>query len=496
MKFSRKYLTAMVLAGLGFVVAAPVMAQAPRSLTLANALSIASGSNPDYLSQRNQLTSAMWGVRSAYGNWMPSLSASGGLGYTATGERRLDSVVLGEQPAMYSSRYNLGMSMSVSGQTLLAPSVAKASERAVEEQVQSAGAMLEANVTQRYLSVLEARATAEQAQRELDRTGEHVRLATARFEIGAGTQLDVSRAVVQRGQAEVRLVQAENSAANEVLLLSQLLGMLLPADVELTEQFELFEPHWTVAQLRERAMGENPDLQASRAQADAAASRARAARSTYLPTVSLSAGLTGYVSQAGNLDPLVQQALASARSSFQNCLQQNEIRTAVNLTPGNCIDPSTPGFESSVREAVSNNNRGFPFNYVQQPATASLTVSLPIFTGFSRRQQVEEANVARQNAQHQVRSRELQLEVEITSALRNLETAYRTALLQRQVRDTAREELNLAEERFRFGSNTSIEVVDAQASLADAERAEIAAVYAFHRSLADLRTRTGGELPR
>jgi outer membrane protein len=56
--------------------------------------------------------------------------------------------------------------------------------------------------------------------------------------------------------------------------------------------------------------------------------------------------------------------------------------------------------------------------------------------------------------------------------------------------------LRLAEERFRFGATTSVEVVDAQASLADAERAEIAAVFAFHRSLAALEARTGGTLDR
>ena len=86
------------------------------------------------------------------------------------------------------------------------------------------------------------------------------------------------------------------------------------------------------------------------------------------------------------------------------------------------------------------------------------------------------------------------MEVEVESALRNLETAHRSALLQQQVRQNAEDELRLAEERFRFGATTSVEVVDAQASLAEAERAEIAAIYAFHRSLATLEARVGEEL--
>lgn len=489
-------LTLVTAASALAAVAAPAFAQTVGPLSLQGAIDLASENNPEYQSQRNQLRSAAWGVRSAYGGWLPSVNASGGFGYTATGERRLDSVVLDEQPAMYSSRYSLGLSMSLSGQTLLAPSVAKAQERAVSQQVVGAAAMLESNVTQRYLSVLEARAAVEQARRELDRTEEHVRLAAARLEIGAGTQIDLSRAEVQRGQAEVRLVQAENTAANEVLLLSQTIGGMLPIDIELSERFELFEPTWDAERLRDRALGENPDLLATRAQADAAAIRARAARSNYLPSVSLSAGLTGYVSQASNVEPIFQQALAQARSGFNNCMQQNDIRTRVGLAPNPCMDPATPGFETGLRESVELTNQGFPFDYIRQPASASLTISLPIFTGFNRQQQVEEANVARLNAQQQLRSRELQVEVEIASALRNLETAYRTALLQRSVRETAEEELRFAEERFRFGSTTSIEVVDAQAGLAEAERAEIASIYGFHRSLAELEARVGGELER
>ncbi len=465
-------------------------------LSLADAIDLASGTNPDFLSQRNQLRSADWGVRSAYGSFLPSVNASAGFGYTATGERRLDSVVLDEQPAMYSSRYNLGMSLSLNGQTILAPSVARAQVRAVEQQIEGAAASLKSDVTQRYLSVLEARDAAAQARREMDRTDEHVRLAQARFEIGAGTQLDVSRAEVQRGQAEVRYIQAENTAANEVLLLSQSIGSRLPIDVDLVERFELFEPSWTAQDLTAIALGENPSLLASRAQADAATIRSRQARSSYLPTISLSAGLNGYVSQANNVESLVQRALGQAQSGYQGCMQQNEIRTAVGLNPNSCIDPTTPGFETGIRQTIESSNRGFPFDYATQPASASLTVSLPIFTGLSRQQQIEEANIARSNAEHQVRASELRVGVEIETSLRNLETAYRTALLQQRVRDMAQEELQLAEERFRFGATTSVEVVDAQASLAEAERAEIAAIYAFHRSLALLEARVGSVLGR
>jgi len=491
------YVVTVAATLLFFACVGPASGQAAGGeLSLGQVIEMARENSPDYLSQRNQLRSAEWAIRSAYGSFLPSVNATTNFGYTATGERRLDSVVLGEQPAQYSSRYSLGASLSVNGSTILAPAVARAQARATEEQVEGAAEALQSDVTQRYLSVLEARDAFAQAERELTRTEAHVQLADARLQIGAGTQLDVRRSEVQRGQAQVRVVQARNTAANEVSLLSQVVGRRLDEDVVLTERFELFEPMWTAAELTSMALGENPGLQAGRAQADAARVRVRAAQSGYLPTISFSAGLSGYVSQAGNSDSLVQQEIQRAHSSYSSCLQSNEIRTRVGLEPTMCSDPSVPGFDDMIRQLVEGRNSGFPFDYIRQPASASVSISLPIFTGLNRQQQIEEANIARLNSQHQVRAQELRVEVEVETALRNLETAYQSALLQRQVRETAGEELRLAEERFRFGATTSVEVVDAQASLAEAERAEIAAVYSFHRTLALLEARLGGPLPR
>lgn len=465
-------------------------------LTLAEAISLARENNPSFLTQQNQTRSAEWEVRSAYGNLLPSVNSSTSFGYTAGGVRRLDSVILDEQPAQLSSRYNLGFSLSLNGSSLLAPSVARAQARAAEQTVHGAAASLESEVTQRYLAVLEARDALEQAERELSRTAEYVRLAEARFEVGAGTQLDIRRAEVQRGQAEVRVIQARNTAANDIHQLSQVLGVRVPDDVQLTDTFELFEPRWEPSELVDRALSGSPSLLASRAQASAANTRARAATSAYLPTLSFSAGLSGFVSQASSTDPLFNQAIQQARSRFESCQRQNQINAVAGLPPDNCTDPTAPGFEEELRANLDRQNRGFPFGYVGQPLSASMSISLPIFTGLNRQRQVEEARINRLNSQYQVRAQELAVEVAVETGLRNLETNYQSALLQQQVRETAEEELRLAEERFRFGVTTSMEVVDAQASLAEAERAEIAAIYAFHRSLALLEANLGQPLER
>lgn len=475
-------------------VAAQATPTAPQPLTLEQAISLARQNNPDFLAQRNDIDAARWGVRSAYGNLLPTAAASQRFGYTAPGPLRFGSEVFGERPEYYSSSYNIGFAYDVSGARLLQPSVARAQARATQDRVAGAEANLVSQVTQQYLSVLQAAEGVAQAEREVARTGEHVRLAEARLQVGAGTSLDVKRAQVQQGQAEVRLVQARNLQATETLLLGRVIGTPLDPGVPLVSEFTLFEPRWQPEELIETSLRNNPNLQASRAAADAARTRVNAARTNYLPTLSFNLGWAGSVYQAGNLDPLVDSRVRQAQSSFAQCQEFNTIRTAVGLGAIPCQNPTEPAVLQQIRSEVQAENSGFPFTYERQPLSAGVTISLPLFTGLNRQQQIAEARVAAEDARHQVRSEQLRLRSEVHTALLNVQTAFRTAQLQARVRETAAEELRLAEERFRFGAASSIEVTDAQTRLAETEQAEIDAVYNFHKSLAALEALVGQPL--
>jgi outer membrane protein len=485
----------MILAAGMVAIPFPTAAQeAPATLTLDEAIELARENNPGYLSQANDLVSARWGVRSAYGDLLPTANVSMGMGYTASGERRFGTVGLGEQPAMYSSNYNLGMSYSLSGARLLEPTRARAQQRAAAARVEGAGSQLEANVTQAYLSVLQADAALVQAEQEVERTTAHIRLAQARLDVGTGTRLDVLRAEVQHGQAEVRIVQAENTAAAQRLSLGQLLGVQLPEDVRLSSEFDLFEPTWDRDEVKALAMANNPSLRAAQAQADATGTSLRVARTEYLPTVSASLGLRGDLAQAASIAPLVEGDLSQMTRSRQSCLDQNQIRESAGLAPQTCPDPTDPLVRSQLEQQYGEIHSGFPFAWRSQPLSASLTISLPVFTGLNRQQRIEEANLTLQDARHTVRSEELRVQAEAETLLRNVSAAYRTARLQAQVRATAAEELRLAEEQYRSGLATTVEVTDAQTNLSEAERAEIAAVHDYHQSLAALEALVGTPL--
>jgi outer membrane protein len=464
------------------------------ALSLDSAIDLALENNPGYLQQKSEVGVAHSALRSAYGSLVPSASASAGFGYTAPGQLRYQSQELGNQPDFYSSDYGVRLSYQVNGTSLLQPAVERSRLRATERRVEGVQAQLVSEVTRQYLLLLQARERHAQAQREVERTAEHVRLAEGRLAVGAGTPLDVRRAEVQHGQSEVRLVQAENTAAMEVLRLNQLLGVPLPFGVELSSRFEVFAPVWTPDELIQRALNNNPGILATRANSDAASTSARAARSQYLPTLSMNVGVTGSAYQAGNVDPLIRREMDRMQAGYGSCVSQNEIRARVGLGVNPCTNPADAAVQEQIRQAVLGSNSSFPFGYTRQPLQASVGISIPLFTGLNRQHQVEVARASADDAKYQVRAEELRLQQEVTSAVLELGAAHRTSLLQERVRERAEEELRLATERFRFGAATSVEVTDAQTNLSQAEIEKIEAAYNFHRSLAALEALIGEQL--
>jgi outer membrane protein len=465
-------------------------------LTLQQAVAAARENNPDMQAQRNDVVASRAAVRNARADFFPSANASAGFGYTASGVQRFGSEVFGQRPEYYSSNWQLGLSYDLSGAKLMQPRIARAQQAATESRITGFEADLVLEVEHQFFTVLQAGELAAQAQRELDRTREHERLANAKLEVGSGTPLDVRRAQVERGRAEVTLVQQQNTYETELLRLGLLMGVELPAGTRLDPAAELFEPRRTADELVAMALENNPGLAAARANTGAARAQVRAARSAYLPTLSFQVGLNGSVYSAGNIDPLVQQQLGGLQGAFSSCNESNAVRAAVGLSLADCsqLDPSDPVVRAAVRNQVEAGNPSFPFGYERQPLQASMSISLPLFDGLSRERRIEEARVQASDADLAVQAQEQRLRRDVRTGLLNALTAFRTAQLQRQVAENASEELRMARERFRLGAANSIEVTDAQTRLAEAERAVIDAVYMYHKSVAALEALVGRSL--
>ena len=141
-----------------------------------------------------------------------------------------------------------------------------------------------------------------------------------------------------------------------------------------------------------------------------------------------------------------------------------------------------------------NQNDVFPFDYTRNPPSASFSISLPIFQGRRRSRDVATAQIAERDLRYQVRNSELALRADIASGLATLETAYQAALIEDVNQVWANEQLRLAQERYRLGLATFLELVEAETVKAGADRDRIAAIFAYHDALASLESVIGTSL--
>ena len=475
----------------------------PQRLGLEEAVTLALRYNPAWRRAANDLEPAAWSARNAVTElFLPSVTASGSFDYRGAGSQTFLSQEFSQPSSTIGSSYSLRFSWTLSGRTLTQPAAARAQQHSAEAALDGASNQLRTGITGQYLTVLQAREQVGLAEVQVRRNQEFLRLAEARFQVGQATQLDVRQAQVALGQSEVSLLQNQQAVTVSMLRLFEQMGVPAPDDpmvVALTDTFPVVEPTWTLGSLLAEADASNPDLQTLEAQASAARWNARSARSQWLPSVNVSAGWSGFTQQFTNSDPLVATSIAQAQgqalSNQAECAFTNQAWLNPGQTPLDCGALAfTPALEDAIRTQTASRNSAFPFNFTRQPFSASVSVSLPIFTQFSRPLAVSRAQAQAEDAQYFADGRRLQLRTLVSEAYYSLRTAYATIGIQVTNREAAGEQLRLSTERYRVGSGTFFELLDAQLAAQRAEADYINAIYAYHRAVAALEAAVGRPL--
>ncbi len=469
----------------------------PATLSLADAIAIARDQNPAYRQALNNRGPAAWGVRGAFSSLViPNVSASGGMSYTGAGSQTFLSSSFSQSVSTISSSYSLGLSWELSGATLSQPWLARAQQHAVDADIAGAANALATGITQQYLTVLQARDQAELARKTLERNDEFLKLAQARFNVGQATLIDVRQAQVARGQAAVALLRAQTLVSVEKLRLFEQMGVTPPTDiqaVQLTDTFAVQTPAWQMADLLTMAEDQNPALKALRARERAAAWGVRAATSSYGPSLSVSAGWSGFTQQFTDIDQVRRNQQAALPDQRAACIENNQIRANAGLPPSPA-DCDIYIWGAAYEKVLVDRNTVFPFDFTRQPFQARLSISLPLFTNFSRTLRVSQARADHGDLEEAVRARGLGVQTEVSQAYLTLQTAFRTIGLQDTNRTAAREQLQLATERYRVGSGTFFELLDAQVAGLRAENDYVNAIYDYHKALAALEAAVGRSL--
>src|SRR6266550_1638117 len=336
----------------------------PATLSLADAIALAREHNPAYRQTIHDRSPAAWGVRNAWSSlWLPSVTASGGVGYAGPGEQNFLTSSFSQSVSTWSSSYSLLLEWTLNGQTLSEPGLKKAQLNA----------------------------------------------AQAGYEVGRASLIDVRQAQVARGAAEVSLLRARTAVQVEKLRLFQQIGVSAPVDlgtVQLTDTFSVQTPTWQLSDLLRMAEQQNPSLKALRERERAAGWGVKAASSSWGPSLALSAGWSGFTQKLSDINPTIAGARASAAADSATCAYANSawFNTGSGQPLLDCIQYA---FSPATEQALRDQNGRYPFHFTPQPFQARLTVTIPLWGNFHQPLLVSQAKAQQQDLQESVRARGL-----------------------------------------------------------------------------------------
>jgi outer membrane protein len=414
----------------------------PKSLSLNQAIQNALELNLSIRQADNNFTSAQSGVLSAYGTYLPSLSASGGWTRTAT-DRPASTQLIGGAPfavdASSSTINSFSTGLSV-GYTIFdglnreagynrAVSNAVSAEKSADRTRQS----IVYQVQSSYLSVLRNEQLTKVNEENLKRDLQQLERITESNRVGALSIGDVYRQQSQVAADELNLINAQNTYDKSKADLIALIGLdaaedftitdpTIPNDIPAADLQATSAKYTNFVELRRRAINTRPDYQGAKESFTAADWGVTSASSRYWPSVTAFAGY-----------------------SLSNILLDNI-------------------FDSGK------NNKSLNWG---------LSIRWTLFDGFSTNQSVQSAMAISRNAELSLRQTERSISVEVKKALLDLEAARKQYEVSLKGVTSASQDRKVAQERYNLGAGTLVDLLTANAGLVNAEASRVNAIYNY-----------------
>ncbi|QRN96160.1 TolC family protein [Archangium violaceum] len=284
---------------------------------------------------------------------------------------------------------------------------ASASRRAAELSLDETRRQLTGGLARALARVASSERLAEVNRVNLRSALERLALAQRRLELGAGTQLDVIRLRQDAESARSSVVSGDETLRQARDTLGLVLGADQPVGLDRGVSLEDLLNRGQRECRRLETVEQRPDLEAARAQLEAAEHSVSAARAQYLPTL-------------------------AAQS------------TAVGLT----VDP---GF---ARVPVWN---------------IGAVLTFPFYEGGAREGLVQQARAREETVRQQVVARQRAVSVEVSQTRREVDVAQAEQQIATRTRELAAENDRLTRRAFEVGAGTSQDLVVSAAALRQAE---------------------------
>jgi len=407
------------------------------SVTLQQALDMARKVNPAIIQAEGNLDNAGASKLQAFGSWLPSLSASSGYS-TQPGRERLDPTTnTFITPTSSSANGGLSASLQIfNGFRRIAENrSANAEQASAQAALTNQEFQIALQTKQAFYTALAADELVRVSERSIQRAEEQLRMSRDKLAAGSAIRSDTLQAMVELGNAQLQLLQAQTGRSTAEANLARLIGV--DGSVRAVADSGLLRPVVVdTVELRALAVGQAPSV----VQADAAVKVAEAsvavARSTYFPSISAS------YSRSWSGAPVDTSSSWDWRSSW----------------------------------------------------SASLRFSWTLFNGFSREasmtRSVSSRNVARSQADDARRA----VQAQLTQYLASLASAQQSVAIAQASLAAATEGLRVQQERYGLGMATIVDVLTSQISLDQAEVDIVRARFDYLTAKAQIEALVGREL--
>ncbi len=292
-------------------------------------------------------------------------------------------------------------------------------------------------------------------------------LAKTKREVEVGTKAPIEvlsvEATVARREADI--LQAEALAKRNQDQLRTLINLgadpagarqdLVPVDKPVFKPFAI-----TLDEAYTQALARRPDLDTSRSQIESKMVSFKYAKNQRLPQLDL------------------QLIKASPGISGQQYIYD----------PNDPFGPPTPGPAGSAGEAFRD-----AFKFLYNNWTAGLTLTIPFGDVFSKAGYAY-AKLDLEQAQAQLKTQEQSIFLEVSDAVRSLETAAKSVDAYRVARELAEKQLEAEMKKLSVGLSTNYFVLTYQDALASARSAELQSLVGYNIAVANIAKVTGTTL--
>ena len=418
---------------------APVVAVAqdgPRQISVDEAVALARRNAPSAVQARGQLRSTSTALRQLYMQFLPSLNSS-----WSTSRSGGESFFQGQfvpfrgDPWSFSQGLTAGLEIFDLGRINELRS-ARANIDAAEAGEIQQDYSIALQVKQQYYAILSAREAEAAARTQPAQAQQQFAVANARVAAGAATISDSLQSVIQVGNAQLAVLNAQNQLNNANVALTRLVATPFVVTAFASDTVDPAPVRVDSAELVRMVLN-GPAVRQSEAALAAARATSKVRKSVYVPTVSMS-------------------------GSYRR-------------------NNSSPEFDWGAGPMSANHSLGFSVNY-------------PLFNNYTREQQVITAKIAEDNATAQLRDAQFLARQNLITQLGNLRTAETRIMIQRASVAAAEEDLRVQQERYQLGASTLLQLLTSQNTLNSSRAALIQARLDARTARAQIEALIGREL--